>query len=44
MKISKPGVVIPMTFRIESAPALDDATYNGQLSNDGEPDVYPGKA
>ncbi|MDE6479268.1 MAG: phage tail protein [Muribaculaceae bacterium] len=28
----------------ESAPAQDDATYSGQLSNSGEPDIYPGKA
>ncbi len=27
----------------ESAPAQDDATYSGQLSNSGEPEVYPGK-
>lgn len=24
-------------------PAQDDATWSGNLSNDGEPDVYPGK-
>ena len=27
----------------EGAPAQDDATYSGQLSNSGEPDIYPGK-
>lgn len=27
----------------ESSPAQEDATYSGQLSNDGEPEVYPGK-
>lgn len=27
-----------------STPANDDATYSGQLSNDGEPETYPGKA
>lgn len=27
----------------ENSPADDDATYSGQLSNDGEPDIYPGK-
>lgn len=27
----------------ESSPAQDDATYSGQLSNCGEPEVYPGK-
>ncbi|MBQ9177636.1 MAG: hypothetical protein IJ140_01410 [Prevotella sp.] len=27
----------------ESSPAEDDATYRGQLDNDGEPDIYPGK-
>lgn len=35
------------TFVIDSleevSPAQDDATYSGQLSNDGEPEVYPGK-
>lgn len=28
----------------ETSPAQDDATYSGQMSNDGEPEVYPGKA
>ncbi len=28
----------------ESSPAQDDATYSISLENDGEPDVYPGKA
>ena len=28
----------------ETTPAQDDATYSIQLSSDGEPDVYPGKA
>ncbi len=28
----------------ESSPAQDDATYSGQLSNSGEPEIYPGKA
>lgn len=28
----------------ESAPAQDDVTYSGNLSNAGEPEVYPGKA
>jgi predicted secreted protein len=28
----------------ESSSAQDDVTYSGQLSNSGEPDVYPGKA
>lgn len=28
----------------ETSPAGDDATYSGSLENDGEPDVYPGKA
>lgn len=28
----------------ETAPAQDDATYTVNLENDGEPDVYPGKA
>lgn len=28
----------------ENAPAQDDATYSGSLSNDGEPTTYPGKA
>ena len=27
----------------ETSPAEDDATYRGQLDNDGEPDIYPGK-
>lgn len=27
----------------ETSPAQDDATYSGQLENDGEPEVYPGK-
>lgn len=27
----------------ETTPANDDASYSGQLSNDGEPEVYPGK-
>lgn len=27
----------------ESAPASEDATYSGSLSNSGEPEVYPGK-
>lgn len=27
----------------EASPAEDDATYRGQLDNDGEPDIYPGK-
>lgn len=27
----------------ESAPAQDDATFSGQLSNCGEPETYPGK-
>lgn len=26
-----------------STPAQDDATYSGQLSNSGEPEVHPGK-
>ncbi|MCH5230655.1 MAG: hypothetical protein J1F43_02545 [Muribaculaceae bacterium] len=29
---------------MENNRAQDDATYNGNLSNDGEPEVYPGKA
>lgn len=28
----------------ETSPAQDDATYSVDLENDGEPDVYPGKA
>lgn len=28
----------------ETNPAQDDATYSIDLENDGEPDVYPGKA
>lgn len=28
----------------ETSPAQDDATYSIQLENDGEPEVYPGKA
>lgn len=28
----------------ETSPAQDDATYTINLENDGEPDVYPGKA
>lgn len=28
----------------DEAPADGDATYSGQLSNDGEPEIYPGKA
>ncbi len=28
----------------EVSPAEDDATYKVSLSNDGEPDVYPGKS
>ena len=28
----------------ETSPAQDDATYSVSLENDGEPDVYPGKA
>lgn len=27
----------------ETSPAGDDATYSGNLENDGEPSVYPGK-
>ena len=27
----------------ETAPAEDDAGYSGNLENDGEPEVYPGK-
>lgn len=27
----------------ETSPAQDDATYSGQMSNDGEPEIYPGK-
>lgn len=27
----------------ETSPAQDDATYSGQLSNNGEPEIYPGK-
>lgn len=27
----------------ETYPAKDDVTYNGSLSNDGEPEEYPGK-
>lgn len=27
----------------ETAPATEDATYSGSLSNSGEPEVYPGK-
>lgn len=27
----------------EQSPADDDATYSGQMSNDGEPEIYPGK-
>ena len=27
----------------EADPADDDATYSGNLENDGEPDLYPGK-
>lgn len=27
----------------ETSPAEDDATYKISLSNDGEPDIYPGK-
>ena len=27
----------------ETSPAQDDATYSGQMSNSGEPEVYPGK-
>lgn len=28
----------------ETSPATDDATYSLSLENDGEPEVYPGKA
>lgn len=28
----------------ETSPASDDATYSVSLENDGEPDIYPGKA
>lgn len=28
---------------VQNAPAQDDVTYNGSLSNDGEPEIYPGK-
>lgn len=28
----------------ESSPALDDATFNVDFENDGEPEIYPGKA
>lgn len=28
----------------ETSPAQDDATYSVKLENDGEPDIYPGKA
>lgn len=27
----------------ETYPAKDDVTYSGSLSNDGEPEIYPGK-
>lgn len=27
----------------ENSPAAEDATYSGSLSNNGEPEVYPGK-
>lgn len=27
----------------ETSPAQDDSTYSGQMSNSGEPEVYPGK-
>jgi len=28
----------------QTAPAQDDSTYSISLENDGEPDIYPGKA
>lgn len=28
----------------ETSPAQDDSSWTGSLENDGEPDVYPGKA
>ena len=28
----------------QQAPAQDDSTYSGSLENDGEPEIYPGKA